>query len=176
MYIIPPLVFHYTTAGGRTQDTATTSPVAVFVHSVGVDTTKDIKDIKPPVSLSISFAEMLPYILGVVGVGVAGWLVYYVLKKRKRGEPILPEAPPRPAHELAIEALRTLESEKLWQRGMVKEYYSKLTDIVRTYIERRFSVMAMEMITDEILAAAAITGLDKEPKEKLRDTLVLADL
>jgi hypothetical protein len=175
-YIIPPFIFHYAPADNAVKDTAATSPIAVFVHSVGVDTTKEIKDIKPPISLSISFAELLPYILGVVGVCAAAWLIYYILKKRKRGEPILPAAPPRPSHEVALEALRSLGAEKLWQRGMVKEYHSQLTDIVRTYIERRFGVMAMEMITDEILSAAPIDGLENELKRKLRQILVLADL
>lgn len=153
-----------------------TSPIAIFVHTVGVDTSKDIKDIKPPVSLPISFAELLPYILGVLGIGGAGWLIYYILKKRRRGESILPEPPPRPAHELAFEALRALEAEKLWQRGLVKEYHSKLTDIIRTYVERRYGVLAMEMITDEILSSLPVARLDNELKRELRDTLLLADL
>jgi len=49
------------------------------------------------------------------------WLYVYVRAKRKKGESILPEAPARPADELALEALRALESERLWQRGKIKE-------------------------------------------------------
>lgn len=175
-YVIPPMVFQYAQVDGQKVGTAETSPIAIFVHGVGVDTTKDIKDIKPPVSLPISFAELLPYILSVLGAGGAGWLVYYILKKRRKGESILPEPPPRPAHELALEALRSLEAEKLWQRGLSKEYHSKLTDIIRTYVERRFHVMAMEMITDEILSSPAIAGLEKDVRGKLQDMLLLADL
>jgi hypothetical protein len=175
-YVIPPLVFQYTQGSDRRVGMVETSPIAIFVHTVGVDTSKDIKDIKPPVSLPISFAELLPYILGVLGIGGAGWLIYYILKKRRRGESILPEPPPRPAHELAFEALRALEAEKLWQRGLVKEYHSKLTDIIRTYVERRYGVLAMEMITDEILSSLPVARLDNELKRELRDTLLLADL
>jgi len=39
----------------------------------------------------------------------------------------------------------------LWQRGQEKEYYTRLTDVVRTYIDERFLINAMEMTTDEIL-------------------------
>ena len=175
-YVVPPLLFQYTVAGDTTRHTAETSPIPIFVHGVGVvDTSKEIKDIKPPLSVSISFAELLPYILGVLGAAAAAWLVYYIVRKRKKGEALLPEAPPRPAHELALEALRSLEAEKLWQRGLVKEYYSQLTDIVRTYIEKRYAVLAMEMITDEILATPVILALGKPMKEQLREMLVLAD-
>jgi hypothetical protein len=175
-YVVPPLLFQYTFAGDSTRHTAETSPIPVFVHGVGVDTSKEIKDIKPPLSISISFAELLPYILGVIGVAAAAWLIYYIIKKRRKGEALLPEAPPRPAHEVALEALRSLEAEKLWQRGLVKEYHSQVTDIIRTYIEKRYAVLAMEMITDEILSTPAIVALDKSTKEQLREMLVLADL
>ncbi len=176
MYIIPPLVFQYAFANDTTLHTTETAPIPIVVHSVGVDTTKDIKDIKPPVTLPISFAEVLPYIIGVIGAGGFVWLIYYIMKKRKKGEPIIPEAPPRPAHEVALEALHSLEAEKLWQRGLVKEYHSQVTDIIRTYIERRYNVIAMEMVTEEILSSPSITALDKQNKEQLRDMLVLADL
>jgi hypothetical protein len=175
-FIIPPLSVQYTTAGDTTRRSVQTFPIAIFVHGLGVDTTKDIKDIKPPLTVSISFAEMLPYILGVLGLGAAIWLIYYIVKKRRRGEALLPEAPPRPAHELALEALRSLEGEKLWQRGMLKEYHSQLTDIVRTYLERRFGLLAMEMITDEILSSAVIASLEAPVRAKLQEMLVLADL
>jgi len=176
-FVIPPLPVTYYSPGDKTPRSAETLPIPIFVHSVGiVDTSKDIKDIKPPVSLSITFAEMLPYILGVIGIGAVSWLVYYLLKKRKRGETFIPQAPPRPAHEIALEALRALESENMWQRGLMKEYHSQLTDIIRAYIEGRYHVMALEMITDEILIAPAIKTLDPQAREQLRDMLVLADL
>ncbi|MBI4548872.1 MAG: hypothetical protein HY707_12890 [Ignavibacteriae bacterium] len=176
MYVIPPLPFQYTTQGDTTKGIVETSPIPVFVHGVAIDTTKDIKDIKPPLSLSISFAEVLPYLIFVVSVGALIWLLMYIRKKRKRGEPLIPEAPLRPAHELALEALRALEAERLWQRGKVKEYHTRLTDIVRMYIERRFTVTAMEMTTDEIADSVQIKALSNEVSEKLEEVLIRADL
>ena len=58
----------------------------------------------------------------------------------------------------------------------MKEYYSRLTDIVRVYIEGRFDVTAMEMTTDEILDARDIDALEQEVKKELRDILMRADL
>ena len=175
-HIIPPLPFHYTTRSDTAKRFVETSPIPVFVHGIAIDTTQDIKDVKPPLSVSISFAEILPYLIGVIGAGVLIWLFMYIRKKRKRGEPLIREAPPRPAHEVALEALRALEDERLWQRGKVKEYYTQLTDIVRVYIERRYSVMALEMITDEILGSGEIKALPKDVQEKLKEILVRSDL
>ena len=173
--VVPPLPFLYTTAGDTTKHSAQTSPIPIFIHTVAVDTTQPPKDIKQPLSLPITFAELLPYILALIGIGLLGWLFYYVWNKRRRGESIIPEAPRRPAHEVALEALRSLESEHMYQRGKIKEHYSQLTDIVRTYIEGRFGVMAMEMVTDEIMSAPVIKSLDKTAREPLKELLVLAD-
>jgi hypothetical protein len=189
MFVIPNIKIPYTLDGKTT--IAETSPILIFVQPVAVDTTRDIKDIKPPLSVPISLAEVLPYLTGIVGLGGLGWLVYYLLKKRRRGEGILPPPPPRPAHEVALEALRMLEAEKLWQRGKVKEYHSQLTNILRSYIENRLGILAMEMTTDEILASppfdverTSVRSTDNERtesslyniKETLQEILIRADL
>ncbi len=174
--VIPPLPFGYHTAGDTALKVAETSPIPIFVHGIALDSTKEIKDIKAPLSVPITFLEMLPYLLGVVVLCLIIWLIFYIRKKLSRGESIIPTAPPRPEDEVALEALRSLESEHVWQRGKVKEYYSALTDIVRTYIERRYSVIAMEMTSDEILSARAISSLSKETFDRLRELLLRADL
>jgi len=176
MFVVPPLRVQYRNPGETALQFAETSPIPIFVHSVPVDTSQAIKDIKPPMGLGLSFAELLPYIIGVVIIAGIVWLVAYYLRKRKRGEKFIPEAPPRPAHELAMEELRSLESERYWQRGKIKEYHSMLTDIIRLYIERKFHVMALEMITDDILDAPQIKNLEAESTKLLKGMLTLADL
>ncbi len=174
--VIPPLPVRYRMPGDTAAQVAQTSPIAVFVRGIAVDSTQEMKDVKPPLSVPLSFRDILPYLIALVVLAGIVWLVLYVRKRRARGEPIIPEAPARPAYEVALEALRALASEKLWQRGMVKEYHSRLTDILRTYIERDFRILAMEMTSDEILGADAIRQLPKEDTALLRDILPRADL
>src|SRR5712692_184043 len=137
-HIIPSLPFSYSSVRDTGKKTANTEPIPIFVHSIPIDTTQDIKDVKPPLSLQISLAEALPYIIGIVGVGGLVWGIYHVLRKRRKGERIFPPPPARPPDEVALEALRALESEHLWQRGKVKEYHSRITEILRVYSEQRF--------------------------------------
>ncbi|HZY09699.1 MAG TPA: hypothetical protein VFF29_00950 [Bacteroidota bacterium] len=175
-YVIPPIAFHYTVRGDTVRQTAQTSPFPIFVRSIAVDTTQGIKDIKPPLMVPITFADVLPYIIGVIIIAGLVWLVLYIRRKRAKGETLLPQSPPRPPHEIALEALQALESEHLWQRGKVKEYHSQLTDIVRVYIEKRFFVLAMELTTEEILSAQKMISLSKEVVELLKEILIRADL
>lgn len=176
MHIIPAIGSHYTSGGDTAFLPVETSPVVITVGTLAVDTSLDIKDVKPPLSVPITFGDILPYLIGLVGAAGAFWLVRYVIRKRKKGESLIPSAPPRPADEVALEALRSLESEKLWQRGKVKEFHSQLTGILRLYIERKFRILALESTSEEILEALGDGKLESGSRAELRELLERADL
>jgi hypothetical protein len=56
-----------------------------------------------------------------------------------------------PAHVWALAELDRLAADALVERGEVHNFYSRLSDIVRRYIERRFGLMAPERTTEEFL-------------------------
>ena len=60
-----------------------------------------------------------------------------------------------PAHEWAWRQIARLLADDLITQGQVKQFYYRVSDIVRGYIERRFSVSAPEMTTEEFLIASA---------------------
>ncbi len=176
-FVIPQLDFGYILKNDTTLYFASTFPIPIFIRGVGVDPSQEIKDIKPPLSVPITFAQILPYLIGVIATLLVGILLYYIIRKRQQKDiwKIFSE-PKRPPHEIALDALRYLEAEKLWQRGEVKLYHSKLTDIVRTYIEDRFNIKAMESTTDEILADYSHhPEFNGELQSILREMLTLAD-
>ena len=176
MHVVPPLTVRYRTAGDTTQHAMDTPPIPVVVHGIRVDTTQEIRDVKPPLSVPLTLADILPYLIGTAVVAGLVWLYFYARARRKTGEPLIPEAPPRPANETALEALRALESERLWQRGKVKEYHSLLTDIIRFYIEKRFGVNAPEMTSGEVLDSDTVKTLPNDDREPLKEILTRADL
>ena len=74
---------------------------------------------------------------------------------------------------MAITALEKLHNEKLWQNNRHKQYYSGLSDILRTYIAGRYGVGAMEMTTDEIVDA--MKEIDLPQKSAMDLVAVLRD-
>jgi hypothetical protein len=72
--------------------------------------------------------------------------------------------------------MRALEDQRLWQQGDHKAYHSKLTDILRGYIEERYQVPALESTTDELIKELRVSSLPTEQRDRLENMLRLADL
>lgn len=177
VYTIPAFQFQYKNQNDTTNYLAETNPLAITINTVAVDTTKAIKDIKGPINVPYTFADFIPYIIGLLLLGLLIWGIIYFIRK-SRQKTVIPEKyiPKRPAHEIALEELVALREEKLWQQGNIKEYYTRLTDIVRTYIERRFKINALEFTTDELMNSIAMKKLDADNFSKLQYVLELADM
>jgi hypothetical protein len=161
-------------------DTARSMPLVINVYEPLVDTTQQIKPIKPPINTPVTFREVLPWVAGGLGILVViGMVVRFLMRflKRKKDPEGFALRPPEPAHIIAFRELDKLKEEKIWNRGKVKEYYSRLTEITRRYIERQYDIPAMESTTEEILVAFKTANLeDNLLDDILKDLLELADL
>jgi hypothetical protein len=173
---IPPLPFYYQSRAGR--DSLLTPPKSLYVESVQVDTTSEIFDIKAPFGAPLTLRELLPYILGALALALLVWGIFYVMRKRKRQEPVFqPKKPAEPAHVYALRELDRLGEEKPWENGQVKFYYTRLTDILRNYLWMRYRIKTLERTTDEILASLRESELeDRQVYDQLADNLRFADL
>jgi hypothetical protein len=165
---------------GGTVDTARSMPLIINVYEPVVDTSQQIKPIKPPINTPVTFKEILPWVAGGLGValliGTAVWLLVRFLKRRKDPEGTT-QKPLEPAHVIAFRELDRLKNEKIWTRGMVKQYYTRLTEITRHYIERQYDIPAMESTTEEILYAFKRVNPDDLLLDGiLKELLELADL
>lgn len=177
-YVIPSIVFNYKVAGVSKDIVIETDPLSIEVYSVPVDTTLDIRDIRPvekaPFDPMWIIWALLAYHVLLILIALVVW---YLNKRNAVGEVVnAPVVARIPAHIIALEALTTLEGERVWQNGQVKLYYTRLTDILRQYIERRWLVNAMELTSDEILEHGFVNTIDKLNKEELERVLRLADL
>jgi hypothetical protein len=73
--------------------------------------------------------------------------------------------------------LEYLKAEELWQKGEIKRYYTRLTEILRQYLENRFRVYSLELTTEETLEALVRTGFRKNGTyNDLKSVLTGADL
>ncbi|TVM00248.1 MAG: hypothetical protein CV087_14875 [Candidatus Brocadia sp. WS118] len=138
----------------------------------------DIKDIIPPGSVPVSFKRLFPWIGGVCAVILMSGIIAWLIKKRKKREKGQEgEFKIRLPHEIAYELLEGLLKEDLITRGLIKEYYYRLTGIVRHYIENRFGLLAPERTTEEFLAEMAHTNkLDDTHKRLIHDFLEQCDM
>lgn len=110
----------------------------------------DIHDIRGPAAVPRDYS-ILGWIAVAVLVLVASVLALFRLLNRSR---VAAAPPPRPAHEVALEALTRLRAARLPDAGRHEEYYVRLSSIVRSYLEGRFHLRAPEMTTEEFLQVA----------------------
>jgi hypothetical protein len=152
--VVPPIPFSVSLPDDSAR-TVFTNPIVVTVQTVPVDTTKDFRDLKPPLGIPLSAAEIAMYSGIILLLAAAAFFGYRYWKRRRARRAAGGEAevrPARPAHIIALEQLAVLKEKKLWEQGQVKEFYSEITEIFRRYLENRYSMMALEETTDEILA------------------------
>jgi hypothetical protein len=176
--IIPSVELEFMPKGDSTIFTANSATLSFYVQPVSVDTTATFKPIKGPRNAPITFMEVLPWIIGILGfLAILGLALWYFLRRQRKSSPVpVFEKPKIPPYKTAIEHLEELRHKKLWQNGHVKTYYSEMTDIVRVYIQNQFGVPAVEMTTDEILIGIKPLQINDEAVNKLKHCLQLADL
>jgi Mg2+ and Co2+ transporter CorA len=155
--------------------------IPIRVNPVVVDTTKqNLFDIKPLTEVEKNYDALISRILWglVIGLVCIGIMYTYLFQKRKK-ELRAQELPP---FERAIEELKALESENLSEQEEFKRYYSRLTDVVRRYLEEEAKIDALESTSEELLAKlelrkdAGSLDLDRKTLMSLRAVLQNADL
>jgi hypothetical protein len=175
MYYIPPLPFVFHKQYGI--DTVYSKASYLEVVGVAIDTTGTVRDIKSIALAPVTFMEILPYIvcLLILALIVYG-LVRYFRKRKAKISTFVPEIPTEPAHITALRELDKIKAQKLWQQKQVKEYYVRITHVIRWYISKRYAFPALEETSDEILDHLAFLKLNKKNYEELEGLLNLADL
>ena len=158
---------------------AFTEPIDLYATTITVDTLQSYKPIVEPIAAPIQMKEVFPWILAVLVAVLLGLGIWLFVKRRKQHvdeDGNIVRGPVIPPYDKAVDDLKRLREEKMWQSGKVKEYFSSLTDIAREYIEGQFGVNAVEMTTDDILEEIKPLHFPKETYNKLKDTMEVADL
>lgn len=108
-------------------------------------------------------------------LALIGFIVYMLVKKKKKGY-VFKKPVVLPAHVRAVNELDKLKAEKIWQQGREKEFYIKLTDVLRRYIYERIGINAMEMTSGEILNEIRKLAEVDSVYDNLKQILSTADL
>ncbi|MFD2600834.1 BatD family protein [Flavobacterium suzhouense] len=160
-----------------------TDSLRIEVNNIKVDTLKQkMYDIKPVLKGQSNTSFWLWILFAVVATGAAAYGLWRYLKNRKPAEPKAKKEEIISPIERASRELKELEKRELLEKGAVKDYYSQLTDIARTYIEEAIHVPAMESTTSELIDAMRDAvrkkkmNLSQETFEELEKILRTADM
>lgn len=153
VYVVPPMPI--VVENESYNNVLRTDPLSFVVNTYQVDEQKGNYDIVAPYKAPWTFAEIRKYLLwGLLGLVVIAAVIWYIVRRRKNRPLFRQEKVAKiPPYVKAIQALDSLKTEKLWQSGKVKEYYTRLTDAVRQYLDEELGIPAMEQTSLETLRA-----------------------
>lgn len=176
LYTLPPIL--YASAG----DTSATGRLTLKVIPVDVDSLATIHTYAGVESGESRWYDFLPdwitdywgwYLIAIILI--AGGVVGYLLVTKKGRGVILPAKKPVPPYELAMRQLNELKEQHLCENGQEREFYTRLTEILRDYLARRFSINAMEMTTSQIVSTLESNEATKLPNRYMKQILEIAD-
>jgi hypothetical protein len=164
--------------GGLWPHEILTEEITLKVNSLLEKDQKELalNPIKGPVALPAKPIPLVYILLGlaIAGLAAGGALVLFRRKgtaRRQQADSALP------AHELAWRQLQEILDEKLIERKEIKLFFSKLSDVLRGYIENRFGIQAPKRTTEEFLSGISRDAFfSAEQKELLTAFLRDCDL
>lgn len=157
-------------------DSLATDSLLIPVYPFPIDTANlELRPAKGLRDAPFEWYELKKYwwALPILLLGLMLFFLYKYWQRRQSQE----EAPEVviPAHEWAFGQLGQLQGEKLPDKGDYKEFYSRLSYILRAYIERRYDIPALERTTREILKSGLEDEIDREQYAVLKQGLERAD-
>jgi hypothetical protein len=146
---IPPVYVFYRAKEDTIVRDISTNAVFFTVRPLKVNPEEGIKDVKQPLRIPLDWRWVALWVF--IGLIILAAIYYFYRRYQKRKAEFVPEKIiiRTPPHITAMKSLRALSEKRLWQKGMVKEYHSEITEIIRRYFEERFNLPALEMTSGE---------------------------
>ncbi len=175
-YFLPPLVTAISHADGSVDTVIFDSPV-IEVTTVPIDTaTFKPYDIKGQIKYPLTFKEILPWAgIALLIAALVFVIVRFIKSRRENGSFFGKPAVKDPPHIVALRSLDKIRSQKLWQSGKQKQFYTAVTDALRLYISERYEVSALESTSAEIFDDLKDKGIEPALFEKLQELFTTAD-
>ena len=175
-YVLPPLFVLLGRADG-TVDTLVYQGPELAVNTIPVDTaTFQPYDIKGQIRYPLTFKEVIPWVGLALLLAAAIWALVRWIRLRRQdrdffGKPVVKDPP----HIVALRSLEKTRSQKLWQAGKQKQFYTQVTDAVRQYIADRYGISALEQTSAEMFRDLSEQDIDPALTDKLKDLFTTAD-
>jgi hypothetical protein len=161
---------------GEAAETLSTDRFGIEVVSVGADESGDIRGIRGPLGIPVGVVTVSLWLLLLLFVLAAVYGLYRRSQRSGEGDTQESGPPPRPAHEVALEAIAGIEASPMLERGQVKEYHIDVSEVLRTYVEARFRVPSLEMTTREVVRGLRAVGAEGQFIDGFRRFLDQCDM
>ncbi len=175
-YSLPPFrAFRFKQDG--TTDTLFFESGPIEVTTIQIDTTSYIPfDVKEQMNYPYTIREALPWAALIFFAVLLGYLINKAIKNLREkknifGKPIVVDPP----HIVALRKLEQLRTEGLWKSNQ-KEYFTRLTECLREYLEERYKIQAMEQTSNEILKELSVFKINPATFKELEELFSLSDL
>lgn len=175
LYIIPP--FEVLVEG----EPYFSEELAMAVYTFPVDTANAEQFFGPKDiwKVSLQWSDVQSSIIYFVLLLLVSLVLAWVAVRYINNKPIIriiKIKPKLPAHIVALNEMERIKEDNSWRTsGNSKDYYTRLTDALRAYLNERFEFNATEMTTGEIVENL-LKIKDKESISELQELLVMADL
>ena len=175
-YIIPPFEIVYSDAMGK-EFKLTTAQIFIEVKSSVLSDPNqqfgdDIKDINPLEKIELGFSIYFWIALIIACLLIVALIIFYFYKKKRKNVVHILV----PADKVALTALEQLKNIKLLDKGDFREYYFRLSEIFRQYLEMRYKHPAVEMTTEELIPFLSGINISRELKDISTSVIKRADM
>jgi hypothetical protein len=168
-----PIIFDHVTDG--TTVNLFTDSIAVNVGFSPMDSTTTFHDIKTIIEVK----NELPWWVWLAGAVLLILLIFLIIylvryfKRRKKPDPLF-NSKLTPVDE-ALDLLNKLENEQLLQKGEVKKFHSRLTEIFKRYLSRKTGKNMLNQTSSEVLISLHDTLLSKVDTASAAASLRMTD-
>lgn len=154
--------------------------LALKVMTIPVDTLH-LDQFCPPKDIQnnpFSWDDWKPVIWFVLINQLIALLLLWIYARWRENKPIIQFVKRKvklPPHQVAMSEIERIKGERKWAEEDSKEYYTQLTDTLRTYIRERYGFNATEMTSSEIIEHL-LQEQDETALAELRQLFTTADL
>ncbi len=144
----------------------------IFLQSY-ISSTEDIKDLKDIINVKLN---IVPYLFIAIFFLILATAAFILYKNRSRKQPEKDLPPLLPPYIKALEEIRKLKDLNLIEQGMVKEFCTRLSEIIRVFLEEEYKISALDRTTYELVEKLKCINIQTDRVFLIQNFLVDCDL
>ena len=151
-----------------------TDTIAINVTYSPADPNQPYHDIKDIIAVEPPPKNYIYWILGAITLLFAV-VAYFYLRKKKPAIKVEERVSKLSPYDEAMQALDELSKQSPADNLAVKNYFTKLNDILRVYLKRRFNYSTLEKTNEELILQLRKSKLQGEEFSRLAQALRMND-